>query len=111
MVNKNFKLVMLVIILFVTFTTILLSDDYIITLAQKSSANSICLEGNSLTTSRTEITAVSLHYLVYVLGGFTNDSRITNTVEVYNTTNNRWDTTSSPLPIPLHHTTATVHNE
>lgn len=46
-----------------------------------------------VTYSTTEVTAIGLDNSVYVLGGFTNDGRITNTVEVYNTTNNRWNVT------------------
>lgn len=76
--------------------------------AQKT--NNIWLEGKPLPTARTEVTAVSLNNLVYIIGGFTNDGRITNLVETYDTTSNRWEMNTSALPIPLHHSTASIHN-
>lgn len=108
--NKNIDLLSLVIIMLIFLTAVLLSSDYTITLSQKSSGNNTWLEGKSLPTPRTEIIAVSLDNLVYVMGGFTNEGRITNAVEVYNTTNNLWDAKQSPLPIPLHHATASAHD-
>lgn len=110
MINKNFKLLSLVILVFIFLVAILKSDDYIAAFSQESSGYGTWLEGKSLPTSCTEVTAASLDDLVYVMGGFTNDGRITSTVEVYNTTNNLWNATSSPLPVPLHHTSSSVHD-
>lgn len=110
MANKNFNLVSLVIVTLIFLTAVLSSGDYSVILSQKPSGNDTWLEGKSLPTPRTEIMAVSLDGLVYVIGGFTNEGRITNTVEVYNTTNNLWDTKIGSLPIPLHHATASTHD-
>jgi len=109
-VNKNFNLLLLVIIMLIFLTVVLLSVGYTIALFQKSSGNDRWLKGKSLPTPRTEVMAVSLDDLVYVIGGFTNEGRITNTVEVYNTTNNFWYTALIPLPIPLHHASASTHD-
>ena len=41
----------------------------------------------------------------YVMGGFDKSGRVTDIVEVYNLKNNSW-TKVTPIPQPLHHTSA-----
>ena len=72
--------------------------------------NDIWMVGKPLPTPRTEVTAASLNNLVYVIGGFTNDGRISNLVEAYNTSNNFWNKNINTLPIPLHHTVASTYD-
>ena len=53
-----------------------------------SFVESIWIEGAALPNSRTGIRAANLEEAVYVIGGFTLDDKITDIVEIYNSTDN-----------------------
>ena len=54
------------------------------------SGESIWKGGTDLPNPKTEVMAANLDEAVYVIGGFTFDGKITNIVEMYNSTNNTW---------------------
>ena len=56
-------------------------------------------------TPRTEIASALVGDNTYVMGGFDKSGRVTDIVEVYNLKNNSW-TKVTPIPQPLHHTSA-----
>lgn len=64
------------------------------------------VRGIDMSTPRTEVTAANIGDSIYVLGGFTSDSEITDIVEMFNVTSNSWNKDIDPLPIPLHHAVA-----
>lgn len=60
-------------------------------------------------TKRTEVAAAALNRVIYVVGGFSEPGLgnltnlgVTDTVEVYDPSSDRWST-ARPLPAPLHH--------
>jgi N-acetylneuraminic acid mutarotase len=60
-------------------------------------------------TPRTEIAADLVGDNMYIIGGFDKSGRVTDIVEVYNIKNNSW-TKVTPIPQPLHHTSAASYN-
>jgi N-acetylneuraminic acid mutarotase len=68
-------------------------------------------KGAPMPTPRTEVTAVSIGYIAYVIGGFNSDGNPTDIVEAYDTRNNSWMTNVTSLPMPLHHAAAAVSDQ
>jgi N-acetylneuraminic acid mutarotase len=58
---------------------------------------------------RTEVTATNLDEAVYVMGGFTFDGKITDIVEMYNSTDNTWAQNINSLPLPLQHASSGIY--
>ena len=87
----------------------LVIQNYAIALAQDADANGTWMIGSPMPSSRTEVTAVTLNNTLYVIGGFTEDGKITNLVERYNFSSNSWDENIKPLPISLHHGLSTTN--
>ncbi len=77
--------------------------------SSSSTAESFWTQGAPMPTPRTEIAAALLGDNTYVIGGFDKSGRITDIVEVYNLRNNSW-TKVTPIPQPLHHTSAASYN-
>ena len=73
------------------------------------SGESIWMEGAGLPNPRTEVTAANLDETVYVIGGFTFDGKITDIVEMYNSTDNTWVQNIKSLPLPLHHASSDIY--
>ena len=73
------------------------------------SGESIWMEGMDLPNPRTEVTAAILDETVYVIGGFTFDGKITDIVEMYNSTDNTWVQNIKSLPLPLHHASSDTY--
>ena len=76
---------------------------------QNLSGTDIWMEGAVMPNARTEVTAANLDAEVYVIGGFTSDGKITDIVEMYNSTDNTWTRNIKSLPLPLHHASADVY--
>jgi N-acetylneuraminic acid mutarotase len=75
-----------------------------------SETKSLLPIGTSVSTYRTEVTAVTIGDNIYVIGGIDNLGKALDTVEVYNTKNDSWKKVSS-LPQPLHHSAASSFND
>jgi N-acetylneuraminic acid mutarotase len=88
---------------------LLVTQNYTIALAQDADANGMWMIGSPIPNPRTEVTAVTLNDTLYVIGGFTEDGKITNLVERYNFSSKSWDENIKPLPVSLHHTSATTN--
>ena len=73
------------------------------------SGESIWMEGMDLPNPRTVVTAANLDETVYVIGGFTFDGKITDIVEMYNSTDNTWAQNIKSLPLPLHHSSSDTY--
>jgi len=58
---------------------------------------------------RTEVMAANLDETVYVIGGFTFDGKITDIVEMYNSTDITWTQNIKSLPLPLHHASSDTY--
>ena len=85
---------------------------YSIPLSQhRSLGESIWMEGATLPNPRTEVTAANLDEAVYVIGGFTFDGKITDIVEMYNSTDNTWVQNIKSLPLPLHHASSDIYGD
>ena len=67
------------------------------------------MKGMDLPNPRTEVTAANLDDTVYVIGGFTFDGKITDIVEMYNSTDNTWAQNIKSLPLPLHHSSSDTY--
>ena len=65
--------------------------------------------GASMPTARTEVAGAVLDGKIYVIGGFEENGKATNIVEVYDPQTDSWDRVSS-LPIPLEHTAVSTYN-
>jgi len=65
--------------------------------------------GANLPTPRTDFTDTSINEKIYIIGGFNNKGKTSDTVEIYDTKTNVWSS-ASPLPIPLDHTAAAAYN-
>ena len=76
---------------------------------QNPSGTDIWMEGAAMPNARTEVTAANLDAEVYVIGGFTSDGKITDIVEMYNSTDNTWTQNIKSLPLPLHHASADIY--
>jgi N-acetylneuraminic acid mutarotase len=76
---------------------------------QNQSSTGIWMEGEAMPNARTEVTAANLDGQVYVIGGFTSDGKITDIVEMYNSTDNTWTQNIKSLPLPLHHASADIY--
>jgi N-acetylneuraminic acid mutarotase len=68
-----------------------------------TNSNSSWMTGASLPTARSEIAGAALDGKIYVIGGFDNSGRSSDSVEVYDVIADKW-TTGGPLPQPLDHT-------
>ena len=79
--------------------------------APAPSVESIWMEGAALPNPRTEIIAANLEEAVYVIGGFTLDGKITDIVEMYNSTDNTWVHNIKSLPLPPHHASAAPYGD
>lgn len=77
--------------------------------APTPSGKSIWMEGMGIPNPRTEVTATNLDEAVYVMGGFTFDGKITDIVEMYNSTDNTWAQNINSLPLPLHHASSGIY--
>ena len=77
--------------------------------APSLSGESVWMKGSDLPKPRTELVAVNLGGEVYVIGGFTLDGKITEIVEMYNSTDNTWVQNIKSLPIPFHHASADTY--
>jgi N-acetylneuraminic acid mutarotase len=55
---------------------------------QNPSNKGIWIKGEAMPNARTEVTAANLDGEVYVIGGFTSDGKITDIVQMYNSTDN-----------------------
>jgi N-acetylneuraminic acid mutarotase len=77
--------------------------------AQNPFSKGIWMEGAIIPNTRAEVTAVILDTGVYVIGGFTSDGKITDIVEMYNSTDNTWAQNIKSLPLPLHHASTDVY--
>jgi N-acetylneuraminic acid mutarotase len=44
-----------------------------------------------------------------VIGGFTNDDKVSDIVEMYNSTENTWIQNIKSIPLPLHHASAATY--
>ncbi len=75
------------------------------------SGESIWMEGTGLLDPRTEVTAANLNENVYVIGGFTFDGKITDIVEMYNSTDNTWVQNIQSLPLTLHHASSDIYGD
>ena len=75
------------------------------------SGESIWMEGMDLLDPRTEVTAANLNEVVYVIGGFTFDGKITDIVEMYNSTDNTWVQNIQSLPLTLHHASSDIYGD
>ena len=49
--------------------------------------------------------------IVYVIGGFTFDGKITDIVEMYNSTDNTWVQNIQSLPLTLHHASSDIYGD
>ena len=67
------------------------------------------INGSSMEIPRTEVSAVLLDDVIYVIGGFNKSGDVVDVVEAYDINSNSW-TFVSPLPIPLHHTASASFN-
>jgi len=65
--------------------------------------------GANLPTPRSEFAGTSINEKIYIIGGFNNKGKTSDTVEFYDTKTNVWSS-ASPLPIPLDHTAAAAYN-
>ncbi len=58
---------------------------------------------------RAEMAFTTFDEKIYVLGGFDKNEKALDVVQVYDTKTNSWSTLS-PLPVPIHHNTATAYD-
>ena len=65
--------------------------------------------GANLPTPRSEFTGTSINEKIYIMGGFNNKGKTSDTVEFYDPKTNTWSS-ASPLPIPLDHAAAASYN-
>ena len=65
--------------------------------------------GKNMPTARSEIAATNIRENIYVIGGFDRSGKALDIAENYNVLNDSWKAIS-PLPEPLHHTTALSHD-
>jgi N-acetylneuraminic acid mutarotase len=65
--------------------------------------------GAGMPTARTEVAGAVLDGKIYVIGGFEEQGKATDVVEVYDPLTDTWDRVS-PLPIPLEHTAVSTYN-
>lgn len=70
-----------------------------------TNSNSSWMTGASIPTARSEIAGAALDGKIYVVGGFDNNGRSSDSVEVYDVIADNW-TTGESLPQPLDHTAA-----
>lgn len=77
--------------------------------AQSPFGKGIWMEGAAMPNPRTEVTAANLDEAIYVMGGFTSDGKITDIVEMYNSTDNTWVQNIKSLPLPLHHASVDIY--
>ena len=72
-----------------------------------ANSNSTWMTGASIPTARSEIAGAALDGKIYIVGGFDNSGRSSDSVEVYDLIADNW-TTGEPLPQPLDHTGSSV---
>ena len=109
--NNHFNFVFTFGIMSFGMPILLVTDNHTIVLAQDFGANGTWMVGSPMPNPRTEVTAESLNNTLYVIGGFTEDGKITNLVERYNVSSNSWDKNIKPLPIPLHHASSATDGD
>ena len=107
-VKKKYQINFSVFSAAIFLTTLLCSLNTVqLSFAQEVGDNSdTWVRGIDMPTPRTEVTAANIGDSIYVLGGFTSDSEITDIVEMFNVTSNSWNKDIDPLPIPLYHAVA-----
>jgi N-acetylneuraminic acid mutarotase len=64
----------------------------------------------ALPKQRTGIRTANLEEAVYAIGGFTLDGKITDIVEMYNSTDNTWVQNIKSLPLPLHYASVDTYD-
>jgi len=110
--NKNYYgLIFACSIIFIGISLLLVTNNPAIILAQERGTNGTWMVGSPMPNPRTEVTAESLNDTLYIIGGFTEDGKITNLVDRYNISSNSWDKNMKPLPIPLHHASSTTNGD
>src|SRR6476660_8363703 len=62
----------------------------------------------NMPTPRSEIAATNIEGNIFVIGGFDESGKALATVESYNVFNDSWKSIT-PLPEPMHHTTASTY--
>ena len=87
--------------------TTLLASPFTVSSSIKSSA--AWTTGANMITPRTDFSGASLNEKIYIIGGFNNKGKTTNTVEYYDPKTDKWST-ASPLPERLDHPAAAVYN-
>ncbi|HYF99969.1 MAG TPA: kelch repeat-containing protein [Candidatus Saccharimonadales bacterium] len=95
-------------IIYLGVLLLIVIPDYTIVIAQSLDENGMWMVGTSMPNPRTEVTAVAYNNTVYVIGGFTEDGRISNLVEAYNISSNSWVKNIESIPISLHHASSAI---
>lgn len=111
MTNNYYGLIHTCGMIFIIISLLLVTHNPAIILAQESATNGTWMVGSIMPNPRTEVTAESLNNTLYVIGGFTEDGKITNLVDKYNISSNSWDKNIKPLPIPLHHASSATSDD
>jgi N-acetylneuraminic acid mutarotase len=78
--------------------------------AQQQAEESFWFKGNPTPTLRTDLAAINLAEMIYIIGGYDAAGEGMDSVEVYNATNNSWSTDVAPLPVPLNHPSTATYN-
>ena len=95
--------------LFSVFLISTFMNFYFIDVFSIESQDFFWINGSSMEIPRTEVSAVLLDDVIYVIGGFNKSGDVVDVVEAYDINSNSW-TFVSPLPIPLHHTASASFN-